>query len=361
MSRGIMSGTSDTTFSPSTAITRAQFLLSLSKCLGIILDNYVNTGFTDVPVNKYYTGAVKWATDNDILDPLTSTTFSPSTVLTREMAANAMINYCVEYSVDYPIIGIIAVPSDCTSLSSESISNIQKAIYMEFLSLDSSGNFNPTGTVSRGQAAVIFSNLFEYYLDSMAQVVMPLFDSRSVTWTPTLDNGKLLFRWWNKNLTSKNHYAATYLDDGMDYFNESGYITAYEGGSLNSSNVIFSIPTSEEWEYVGGNDSTIAICVPVNSSTPTGQKITTYNYRSITNRNIVQAYIYFHPDHNSIYWDNIMMNVPKVIAHEAFHTLGFGHIGYDHYLSIMNTGNAVFNQNITHLQQYDYLCLKSKY
>lgn len=59
--RGIMSGTTDTTFSPSTNINRGQFALCLSKCLGIILENNINTGFSDVPTNKYYAGAVKWA------------------------------------------------------------------------------------------------------------------------------------------------------------------------------------------------------------------------------------------------------------------------------------------------------------
>lgn len=353
-----MSGTSTTTFSPSADITRAQFLLSLSKCLGIILDNSVTTGFTDVPANKYYTGAVKWADDNNILDAYTSTTFQPSTALTREMAVNALINYCEEYNVEYPITGILNVPGDCTSLSYESKSNIQKAVYMEFMSLDSSGNFNPDDTVSRGQAAVMFSNLFGYYLDAMSQSIMPLFDTKSVTWTPTATSGKVLFNWWDKNLTSSSHYAAAHLDAGMEYFSESGYVSEYEVTSSSSANVIFCIPTTDEWTLVGGNSSTIAICVPVNSS---GQKITSSNYSSITNRNIVKTYVYFHPTKNSQKWNEQLINVPKLIAHEVFHTLGFGHIDYVIHYSVINTGDAVYFENITHLQQYDYLCLKSKY
>ena len=94
-----MSGTTDTTFSPSTNINWGQFALCLSKCLGIILENNINTGFSDVPTNKYYAGAVKWAAENSLIDPTTSSTFTPSSAITRAHVANAMAKYSIEYGI----------------------------------------------------------------------------------------------------------------------------------------------------------------------------------------------------------------------------------------------------------------------
>lgn len=368
VSRGIMSGTSDTTFSPSADITRAQFLLSLSKCLGIILDNSVSTGFTDVPANKYYTGAVKWAVDNDILSPISSTTFSPSTPLTREMAANALARYFIEYNVVVEINDEYEdLPIDCTNLSASSKNNVKIAIALELMSTDTNGNFNPSDTVSRGQVAVIFSNLSAFYLDPLPWRVFHLFGQPYLNWLYMFDNEKVYLRWCNYNLDSyiypststRGYYARYYLETGMNFYNESGRAIAVEWGSSETANIRFIVPTREVWNNeLYGSASTIAICVPINTD---DAMLTPETYKHISNRNIKRMDIYFNPDLTSTYDYGQEFNINRIIAHEVFHGLGFDHIDPDIAISIMNTHESLFDMDIDHLQQYDYIALISKY
>ena len=87
------------------------------------------------------------------------------------------------------------------------------------------------------------------------------------------------------------------------------------------------------------------------------EKIAKTNYPEITDRNVVKAYIYFHPNRTSSVSNGRQINIPKLVAHEAFHSLGIGNVEDNTIVSIMEINDAT----ITHLQQYDYLFLKSKY
>ena len=75
-------GTSETTFSPDVIVTRAQFVTLLAR--NADKDDVVtSTPFTDVDVNAYYAGAVKWAAENGITNGRTATTFAPNDDCTR--------------------------------------------------------------------------------------------------------------------------------------------------------------------------------------------------------------------------------------------------------------------------------------
>ena len=60
-SRGLLSGTSDTTFSPNTGMTRGMFVTALGRLAGINPDSYKTGKFTDVKADAYYAPYVNWA------------------------------------------------------------------------------------------------------------------------------------------------------------------------------------------------------------------------------------------------------------------------------------------------------------
>ena len=78
---GITLGTTDTTFSPDTACTRAQSVTFLYRAANASASGAA--AFTDVPSGSYYADAVKWAVDNGVTNGTTDTTFSPDTGCTR--------------------------------------------------------------------------------------------------------------------------------------------------------------------------------------------------------------------------------------------------------------------------------------
>ncbi len=85
--KGITEGTSKTTFSPNDACTRAQIVTFLWRANG---SEEVRTwcNFTDVPqFNSYYAMPVSWAVEKGITKGTTDTTFNPNEACTRAQLA----------------------------------------------------------------------------------------------------------------------------------------------------------------------------------------------------------------------------------------------------------------------------------
>lgn len=81
--RGLMSGTSDTEFSPNENISRAMLVTILHRQQGNPISNS-NTSFEDVDESSWYYDAVKWASDNNIVSGYDETHFAPNNLLTKE-------------------------------------------------------------------------------------------------------------------------------------------------------------------------------------------------------------------------------------------------------------------------------------
>ncbi len=89
--RGIFSG-SNGKFDPNGEMTRAMFVSVLARLAGVIAKNDVKTGFSDVPAGKWYSGAVKWASDNDIVSGANGK-FMPNDPITREQICAIFVTY----------------------------------------------------------------------------------------------------------------------------------------------------------------------------------------------------------------------------------------------------------------------------
>ena len=78
---GITKGTSDRTFSPDEAVTRAQVVTFLWRANG--QNSAVSSGFTDVSASAYYAKAVDWAFANGVTTGMDYGAFGPDTACTR--------------------------------------------------------------------------------------------------------------------------------------------------------------------------------------------------------------------------------------------------------------------------------------
>lgn len=87
--RGIVAGTSDTTFGPDDIVTRGQTVAFLYRNAGCPEAEDSNL-FVDVEEGAYYTDAVKWAIANGITAGTSDTTFSPNDVCTRAQIVTFM-------------------------------------------------------------------------------------------------------------------------------------------------------------------------------------------------------------------------------------------------------------------------------
>ena len=83
---GLMKGTSETTFAPNASVTRAMAATVLYRMAGEP-EVEGEIPFSDVPEGKYYTSAVIWAAQNEIVNGYPDGTFRPDTNITREQLA----------------------------------------------------------------------------------------------------------------------------------------------------------------------------------------------------------------------------------------------------------------------------------
>ena len=61
VSQGLFSGTSATTFSPDTAMTRGMFVTVLGRLARADVKSYQASSFDDVQNDLYYMGFIEWA------------------------------------------------------------------------------------------------------------------------------------------------------------------------------------------------------------------------------------------------------------------------------------------------------------
>ncbi len=82
-----LAGTSETIIAPHTQLSRSMTVTILAKVAGAELTMPESDVFDDVPVGKWYTAAVKWASDNGIVSGYSETIFAPGDSVTREQLA----------------------------------------------------------------------------------------------------------------------------------------------------------------------------------------------------------------------------------------------------------------------------------
>ncbi len=82
-----LAGTSETIIAPHTPLSRSMTVTILAKVAGAELAEPEADVFDDVPVGKWYTAAVKWAAENEIVSGYSEKIFAPRDSVTREQLA----------------------------------------------------------------------------------------------------------------------------------------------------------------------------------------------------------------------------------------------------------------------------------
>ena len=90
--KGMMNGTEPTLFEPNSTTTRAMIVTILYRLEGKPAVSGENP-FTDVDAGTWYTDAVIWAADKGVVTGTTPTTFDPNDPITREQMAAILYRY----------------------------------------------------------------------------------------------------------------------------------------------------------------------------------------------------------------------------------------------------------------------------
>ena len=165
-SRGLLSGTSDTTFSPNTGMTRGMFVTALGRLAGINPDSYKTGKFTDVKADAYYAPYVNWAAQTGIVTGVTATTFAPDTNINREQMAVIMANYAKKLGYDLPQTLKAVTFADNANISSWAKDAVRAMQQAGILAGKNGNKFDPKGTATRAEVATVLRRFVEIVIDS---------------------------------------------------------------------------------------------------------------------------------------------------------------------------------------------------
>ena len=165
-SRGLLSGTSDTTFSPGTGMTRGMFVTALGRLAGINPDSYKTGKFTDVKADAYYAPYVNWAAQTGIVEGVTAITFAPDTNINREQMAVIMVNYAKKLGYDLPRTLKAVTFADNANISSWAKDAVRAMQQAGILAGKNGNKFDPKGTATRAEVATVLRRFVEIVIDS---------------------------------------------------------------------------------------------------------------------------------------------------------------------------------------------------
>ncbi len=105
MENKLMNGMSATLFKPNGTVTRGQLVTILYRIAGEP-ETATEKSFTDVEAGRYYTRAVLWAAENDIVNGYNDGSFKPEAPISREQIATILYRYAgkpnVTGTLDFP-------------------------------------------------------------------------------------------------------------------------------------------------------------------------------------------------------------------------------------------------------------------
>ncbi len=163
--RGLLSGTGNNRFSPDTGMTRGMFVTALGRLAGIDPVGYKTSKFTDVKADVYYAPYVNWAAEKGIVSGTTATTFAPDTNISREQMAVIMQNYAKALGYTVPKTREAVTFADNGSIGSWAKDAV-KAMQMAGILNGKDGNrFDPQGTATRAEVAAVLHRYVELVID----------------------------------------------------------------------------------------------------------------------------------------------------------------------------------------------------
>jgi len=162
---GIFTGTSADTFSPNANITRAQFVQVLANLEGVDTSNRnVKTMFTDVPAKKWYTAAVKWASENKVVSGMGDGTFAPDANVTREQMCLMLTNFAGFKKITLKQVEAKALFADDAKIAKWAKTAVYVCQQADIVNGKGENKFDPKGTGTRAEAAVIFTKFHQDYI-----------------------------------------------------------------------------------------------------------------------------------------------------------------------------------------------------
>lgn len=170
-SKGYFRGTTKTTFSPQRNMTRAMFVVVLSRFDGAKGDSS-QSAFTDVAPGAWCTAAINWAAANKIVEGKGDGTFAPDAPITRaQMCAiiNRYLNYYKKNNkVTLSQTGSVSAMSDQNTIPSYAVDAIKQCQRYGLIIGFKDGTFRPNALSTRAHVAAVIYRMADLVKNAKA-------------------------------------------------------------------------------------------------------------------------------------------------------------------------------------------------
>ena len=160
---GIMQGTSDITFSPNKALSRVMLATILYRVSGSPAV-FADLSFQDTKQGTWYSDAVVWAAENEILTGYGNRMFGVEDPVTREQFAVILWRYA-----GFPSSGTMEAASDADDISSWALESVAWARSNGIIADRDNGRFDPAAGVTRAEAAMFLYNFLNTFMQNEEQ------------------------------------------------------------------------------------------------------------------------------------------------------------------------------------------------
>lgn len=160
---GLMNGVSPDKFNPSGLVSREQFVQALANKEGVDLDAFAEaaalTPFTDVPAGEWYSNAIEWARQNEIVAGTSDTTFGLGQVVTREQMATMFARYAEGKGQKIDFNANLDVFEDASDISTWAKDGVSYAVAIGLFKGNEKNEFDPQGKAGRDQLATVLQRV----------------------------------------------------------------------------------------------------------------------------------------------------------------------------------------------------------
>lgn len=156
--KGMMTGTSETAFSPDTIVSRGMIVTILYRMEGCPSNPGESTAFADVATSRYDSDAIAWASAKGVVTGYSDGRFGPDDPITREQLAAVLYRFAEDPETAGMVLSEF---TDADQVSSYAVDAMRWAVGNGLFVGNGGQVLDPTGTATRSQAAVLLMRFYE--------------------------------------------------------------------------------------------------------------------------------------------------------------------------------------------------------
>jgi peptidoglycan/xylan/chitin deacetylase (PgdA/CDA1 family) len=154
--QGIMEG-DGIGFKPNEYLTRGMAATLLWRLAGRPSAETTNGGFSDVPEHTWYSEAVAWGRENNIINGYNSWQFAPADLVSREQFCALLQRFAIAEGERFPALGFSRTYSDADRISGWAKEAVEAVMKGGFVSKNDTSIFRPRDSLTRAEAAELLA------------------------------------------------------------------------------------------------------------------------------------------------------------------------------------------------------------